>query len=565
MIHVVARSRNSADLFLRNHPSLEASISVELGTRSYFELLNRLIESTAKPWICLVHDDVFLGRSFPDRLTRLVRTLESEWPNWGLAGNAGVLPIQAGYAATEVVRYLSDPHGGPNLSGQMLPAQSIDGNVMLLNLEAMRQKRVKLPSFEGFQLYDFILSLETIRAGLGVLACPQLACWHGSGGNQQEFDRARSSHSIGDYLAATIRNRYVDSINGELEVPLEDASRTLRSGVDVQLDSLRTATAGRARKTVAIVTRTQFTRPLLLRRTLSTIQAFVCAAGEAVDFSSYVVTDAPDGPPPDGLLDGATVLRANLSRYEDSRYQLVKFAAESIQADYLWFVDDDDWIFPNEAERLSLVVSAAPANSIIFLGCQHFVERSISGDAQDAASFRSTPATYYPATSFLASLSGSNHTPFCGQLFPRSALLSVPAEVYDSVTYYEDYMTTLFALLAADCFPLAVDKLYVGISVRESGNSITESDRTKWNRSMGELVSHLVNLPGSSHLLSLPAHLLRSDSIQSLRNQLAERDRHIASLVNSTSWRITRPVRALTRLLRGQLGFMQLLKLVFRR
>jgi len=561
MIHVVARSRSSADLFLQNHLSLEADITFELGTRSYFELLNRLIKETPEPWICLVHDDVYLGRDFAHKLSDLVRTLESRWSNWGLAGNAAVLPMQVGYAATEVVRYLSDPHGGPNLAGQILPAQSIDGNVMLLNLEAMRRKLVRLPPFEGFHLYDIVLSLETVKAGLGVLACPQLACWHGSKGNQQDFNRARSSHTFDEYLLSTVRNKIVQTINGEHEVQVDDAGLILRSGIDIQIDSLKTATAGRERKSIAIVTRTQFTRPSLLKRTLDTVKAFVSAARDAAHFASYLVTDATAAVCPDGMMKNTTLLRANFPHQGDSRYQLVKFAAESIEADYFWFIDDDDWLFPNEAERLSLVISSAPADSIIFLGCQHFAEQSLSGDFEDAGSFRSTPGKYYPAANFLASLSGSNHTPFCGQLFPRRTLLSIPTKVYDSVTYYEDYMTTLFALLSTNCFPIAVDKLYVGISVRASGNTITETDRTKWNSSMSELVSHMVNLPELSHMLSLPVHSLRSDSsVQSLRNQIAERDHHISSLLNSTSWKITRPIRVLIELMRGRLRLSELVR-----
>ena len=566
MIHVVARSRNSADLFLQNHSFFEAQITVELGTRSYFALLNRLIEKAAKPWICLVHDDVYLGRDFAREITDLVRTLDADWSNWGLAGNAAVLPMQVGYAATDIVRYLSDPHGGPNLAGQILPAQSIDGNVMLLNLDAMRGKLLKLPAFEGFQLYDIVLSLETIKAGLGVLACPQLACWHGSKGNQQDFNEARSSRAFDEYLVSTLRNRVLDTINGEHEIQVDDAGQILRSGIDIQLDSLKAATAGREKKSIAIVTRTQFTRPLLLKRTLDTVKAFASAARDAAHFASYVVTDATAAACPEGITSETTLLCADLPDQKDSRYQLVRFAAENIQADYFWFIDDDDWIFPNEAERLSLVANGAPADSIIFLGCQHFSEQSISNDSEDASSFRSTPGKYYPATNFLASLSGSNHTPFCGQLFPRRTLLSIPAKVYDSVTYYEDYMTTLFALLSTNCFPIAVDKLYVGISVRASGNTITETDRTKWNRSMSELVSHMVNLPGLSQMLSLPVHSLRSDSsVQFLRNQIAERDRQISSLVNSSSWRMTKSIRVLTELLRGRLSFADLVKRLWKR
>ena len=194
----------------------------------------------------------------------------------------------------------------------------------------------------------------------------------------------------------------------------------------------------------------------------------------------------------------------------DSRYRLVRFAAESIEADYFWFVDDDDWVFPNEAERLGLVVNTAPENSIVFVGSQHFEEASLARSPNaDATSYRSKAARPFPAEDFLASLSGENHSPFCGVLLSRAALLNVPPAVYERVTYFEDYMTILSALLQEDCFPVTVDKLFAGISLRRSGNSVTEKDRRTWNESMSELASHLVNSSDCSQLLSLPPQAWR--------------------------------------------------------
>ncbi|MFC6522052.1 hypothetical protein ACFQAT_22305 [Undibacterium arcticum] len=344
----------------------------------------------------------------------------------GLAGNAALLSMRVGYSATDVVRYVSDPHGGPNLAGYILPAQSIDGNVMLLNLRAMREARINLPSFDGFQLYDIILSIETIAAGLGVYAAPQLACWHGSKGNQGEFDREKSTDAFNEYLLIRLRNRSINTLNGPISIQLGKANPLARAGIDLDMDSLRTATRGRYKKKVAIVTRTQFARLSLLSHTLDSVGAFIAAAGSSTEFRSYVVTDN-DLIAPEWVSRRSTVLRADLQHGGDSRYQLVRFAAENIEAEYFWFVDDDDWILPNEAERLGLVVSASSRSSIIFVDCQRFDEKPFpSKAAEDVSSYRSVEGHYFGAKHFLASLSGQNHTPLWCTFRPLR-LASYPA------------------------------------------------------------------------------------------------------------------------------------------
>lgn len=554
MIHVVARSKIHGEVFLANHPQLLNEIKVEVGQRSYFTLLNELIMSE-HAYACVVHDDVLLCSDFFARLQSLIETLDHDWPNWGLAGNAGLLTMRVGYSSTDIVRYISDPHGGPNLGGYILPAQTIDGNVMLLNLRALREANVTLPSFDGFQLYDIILSIETVAAGLGVYVAPQLACWHGSKGNQDDFDRAKLTDAFHNYLRKRVKNRYIQTLNGVATIRSNGLDPLDRPGIDIDIENLRAATGRRPTKSVAIVTRTQFKRNDLLRRTLETVSAFIASAGSSTQFKSYVVTDS-EPTSRASVAHLATILRADLSSGGDTRYKLVQFAAENIEADYFWFIDDDDWLLPNEAERLALIVNAAPLSSLIFVDSQHFFERLVpTNQPKPASAYRSTEGPYFKADRFLASLSGQNHTPFCGALLNRTALLAIPNNIYDTVTYYEDYMTILITLLSSKCLPIVVDKLYVGISLRESGNTVTELDRSKWNKSMSEVVSHLVTAPSTSLMLSLYPHIssIASEAeLSSLRAEVQSQRQLLDQVTQSRSWRLTYPLRLAGRYLRNR-------------
>lgn len=503
MIHVVARSAKSASLFSERHPWL--SPEFHKGTRSYFDLINDLVRNGSDDFACIVHDDVFLPRSFSTRVSDLIASLNSVHPNWGVSGNAGVLSFAAGLVPTSVIRYISDPHGGPNLQGVILPAQSIDGNVMLLNLAAMRQRGVEMPAFVGFQFYDIALCIETLYRGLGVFIAPHLACYHDSKGSQASFDAAAISPALREYLTSRVVNRYITTLNGRVELGHSSHQASLPGRFDIELAPLRNAAPCNPKKTVAIIIRSQFARPNLLKRTLETTQAFLAACGDTTKFIPFVITDRPNAAP-DFVSRYAQVIEARLNDIKDSRYKLVEHAAKNIEADYCWFIDDDDWLFPNEAQRLALVINSAPRNSTFFVDTQHFKETiSESSNSVIGGSYTSLPGRYFYGRDFRFSLAGFNFIPFCGVIVSRQALLEAPQEAYDRVTYFEDFSVILHVLMDPRKLPIVVGKLCAGISVRGDDNTITEQDRTKWNQSASELVSLLVSEQVNPSLFTLPS------------------------------------------------------------
>ena len=184
-LHVVARSQETADAFLDRHKSLCSVTTVHRDVTSYFHMLNRIISHEQNEVDCIVHDDVFLSECFGDCVSELLAELEEAWPNWGVCGNAGVLPFTIGATAAPFVRYVFDPHGGPNFQGTILPAIGVDGHMMLLNTARLRERGASLPAFSGFQLYDVTLCLEILRLGLAVLVAPHLACYHASSGSRR--------------------------------------------------------------------------------------------------------------------------------------------------------------------------------------------------------------------------------------------------------------------------------------------------------------------------------------------------------------------------------------------
>lgn len=512
MIFVVARSQEHGNTFIKNHPTLAQDLVIKTGQTSYFGLINEIITGCQEPVACIVHDDVMLCQDFNKKIKELLNELNANWKTWGLVGNAGVSPVAVGLSAQHAIRYLSDPHGGPNFSGTIFPAFGVDGNVMLLNVAAMRERNLKLPNWKGFHLYDIILSIETLAAGLSVLVAPQLACWHGSPGDQLSFERAKSSDEFHTYLRQKVQHIRLTTMNGFIDVKQEPKAPLTRGPLDLELQSLMNAASPNRIKKLAIVIRSQFKRPSLLRRTLESIKAFKENGAEnVIDCRVHIVTDQNDWR---SKFDDDTVSVISVAVNEgvDSRFILVNAAVKQINADYFWFIDDDDWLFPNEAKRLYYSIATAPDDSMIFLGCQNFHEKL--KDGQESQAFpRAEAGRYYSASDFVRSLTGHNHTPFPGAIYPKKALLSIPDSAFATINYFEDFFILQHALLSCKFTPVIVDKLFVGISIREFGNTVTEKDRTKWNKSTSEVVSQLSGYDRTAaQMLSLSA-MVRQNQI----------------------------------------------------
>ncbi|EJW09461.1 hypothetical protein A33M_1281 [Rhodovulum sp. PH10] len=479
----MARSEASKQRFIERNPHIAEQCSFLLNETSYFEVINRVVEEAEDDFPLIVHDDLFFPKKFATLLEQLIRCLEGRWPNWGICGNSGMLAYGVGPSVTRVVRYISDPHGGVNCQGIIFPAQSIDGNVILLNRRRLRERAVVVPSFPGFQLYDLSLAVEVLRAGLCVLISPSLACHHDSGGSQAMFDAATETTWAKEYFSQRITNKALATINGCISLPFDPSFGSGK--IDLEMQSLRNATIGRNTKKVAIVVRSLFNRPSLLRRALETVRSFVIAAGPAVRFEVAVATHDDLTPPP-WVEEYAIVRKFRTNGLLDTRALLVRASVETIDADYFWFVDDDDWLFPNEAERIASILNISEPPAVVFMDSAHFLEEIEEDAAPIGGRYVGRLSRRFEAKNWPLGFGGANHIPFCGFVFHRSAIEDVPL---DDLTLFEDYAIQLSALNRPECIQYTVEKLVAGISIRASGNTVTLEDRTAWDRCAAEVTS----------------------------------------------------------------------------
>ena len=283
---------------------------------------------------------------------------------------------------------------------------------MLLNVKALREHSVTLPDFHGFHLYDIVLSIEVLSKGLSVLVAPELACFHASGGDQAGFDDSLTSDRFRSELASKVRNREIDSLNGPIDLNLFSDSFWNNDRTEIVYGSLRNFVADSKKQTLSIVVRSQFKRKSTLLRTLNSIRSFAGRASylniEIVIVTGIKVIDR------DALGTDIKIFQVDTSKFVDDRFELVQFASKNLTSDYIWFVDDDDWLFPNAAEEVSLIVASARPDSTFFFDSQHFSESTQVDRNQWLLEPTSVKAgRRFEGHRFMSCLSGHNWIPFC--------------------------------------------------------------------------------------------------------------------------------------------------------
>jgi hypothetical protein len=148
-----------------------------------YGMITKLVSGTTEPYFVLCHQDVRLdcGHGFDD-LTRAIDNLERQDPLWAVAGNAG------GRADLRVVRFLTDPHGGPTLHPLPMRVHSLDENFLVIKSRTGVQCSVELA---GFHFYGSDICLNALAAGRSAYVIPFQLRHLSAGTRDESYDRAR--------------------------------------------------------------------------------------------------------------------------------------------------------------------------------------------------------------------------------------------------------------------------------------------------------------------------------------------------------------------------------------
>ena len=212
--------------------------------------------------------------------------------------------------------------------------------------------------------------------------------------------------------------------------------------------------------------RTQFGRPELLWRALASFSSAKIEARAYLDFEVRLITDcepAVAAPHFEHFRREFPALELECWHHtvrepRHSRADLIFAAIERAQSDYIWFVDDDDYVMPGAAQALARTLM--PGDDVIVIGDSLKVEETWEVPEREGrlALIDSRVAGKFSHQNLFRVLTGANHIPICSVLWPVRFMAAQLAARRALGDYNEDYFLLLAALSAPQVRGAAVGR-----------------------------------------------------------------------------------------------------------
>jgi hypothetical protein len=490
---IVNRGSASFEDFVKNNAVGEfETFFVGEQKNSISQHLNSLIKNGSKDFAVIAVSDLVLPDGWLDSVPDLARKVTATWPTSVAITASGLTLFEHGYATEKVLDYLVEG-GYQGVTNVELPVTSSDPELIVVDLERLRES---FPNgFMGFLDADFHMwfCLELAVKSLHVVASPVMSAFMPDGNRKKQLS-AQPSRELLDYVAKRVNVKTFVTMQGKYSIPFNSDFNIVSPPPSLNALFLASMGSHNEQPTLTVITRTQFGRVSELKRCLESVVSFASHYGKHL-VNLVLVSDSH---PPENfdLPQGFHFAHAKVPQGKDSRFMLVGQGVSSVSSDYYLFVDDDDWMFPNNASALRQLLQICPRDSVVFADSRHYLE---DRDREDSI-FVGNKLTYgriFPGNRFMGSLSGVNNNPFCSVIFPRKTFEDLDPMVYSSVEYAEDYFLILKTLYQ-DSVPFVFEGQLVGISIRESGNTVTEFGHPKWLRAKANVAYSLANSPALS-------------------------------------------------------------------
>lgn len=494
MTHVIVTQGNSTfEEFVRVNEIQEQHLT--RAGRDGFRIsvqINSLLQNQDEDFLVIASSDIVLPDGWLKSVSERMKGVQSNWKSCVALTAVGAAPFKHGYSATYLVDHLVEA-GYQGVSRIETPVTSSSAEFVVLDLVTLR---AKLPlGFKGFSNEDFEIwfSLELALAGLHVLSSPAMATYVPKRRRLGE-SRSQPERELIEFVSQNVNCKEFRTTRGKVRIPISIESNLRKVPPSINELFLGGLDMAKSAPRLAIVIRTQFKRPAELVRCLESVLSFAAQYNEEA-LNLVLVSDSPK-PLKVEVPDVFEFVTVKVPEGKDSRFILVGEAVSRINSDYYLFVDDDDWMFPNNAASLRRLIRVCPEGSVVFADARHYSEER---NLDDSIYVGNTvlPGRFFPGSNFPGSLTGVNNNPFCAVVFPRATFEDLTPETYSGVEYAEDYFLILRTLYK-DCPPVVLQGELVGISIRESGNTVTEFGHLKWLRAKANVAQQLANSKGLS-------------------------------------------------------------------
>ena len=471
----------------------------------YFTFLRDIIKNCEFDYALVCHDDVYLPFDIKDKVKNCIERIEGKYGDkWGVAGNAGLE-----YLSNGVVRYIKDPHtivSSPTSSP--VPVVSIDGNILLVNIKNLKKKKVTIPKeLKGFHFYDLALLAECYRHGLVSVVDPNLYVVHNSGGNQGAFDYEAKTGTFKDYWKKYFINNALIAINGVVQIEntldyLDRNTKDNRQDFYKVVGDMIEKTQKKSQINLFIIVRTQLKRTNFLDRVLDS-----CLIADSYN-SPEIKMEVKLAVNNTGLTDEENKkivekikkdykqlsISAVFTKKDGKQFPRVKAIKDALQTisgkdNYVWIVDDDDFIFPKAVESLKNMFEEGR----IILGDIVRFDEKWGKEGKNSFPLESIARHgHYLTNLYYKGFIHDNYAPINAFIFPFDVLNKVFSEYKLLGDYYEDYAISLAAQHYANVryYPLSI----AGVSFHgEDTQTVLLKDRTHWDISLATFMSELVS------------------------------------------------------------------------
>lgn len=165
------------------------------------------------------------------------------------------------------------------------------------------------------------------------------------------------------------------------------------------------------------------------------------------------------------------------------RVEALKRGSEEVpDEELIWFIDDDDFIFP---EAFNSIFYFYKEDHILIANSAVFNETWDGYGSAPLSKFKKI----YHARDYCKVLSGNNFTPICSILYPAFVVKEIFCERRLSGDYAEDYALLLYALFKKDV--IVIEQVIAGISIHGK-NTVIEKSRDNWDYSYATFIAEVV-------------------------------------------------------------------------
>lgn len=483
------------------HPGADIS-PVYPVTQSWHTVRNSIQEHSGPLVIC--QEYVWFGVEFAEAVRSLICDLDKNYFGWGVCGNRGCT-----WEATKSYDYTCfTQNEGGGLETALRPRQviSIDDNLVLINCGVLRNLDLLDEEFES-KIFGVQLSLECLRNRIPLLVDPRLFTVRTEAHGADAISKLVSSDNFRAYYRSNFLNHSVPWPDAPV-----DASGCVNYGYvanagdkSVQVDILdafdESLTRDKSRAaSITLCCRTQFNRMELLHRAVTSFMVFCIEGVGLLNVQIRLISDVDE-------TRSAANIRALVDEFPSldfeywphqlrqprhSRTDLLMAAIERAQTDYIWFVDDDDYVLPGSAVALSRTLMAG--DQTVVVGNSLKMEETWEVPAGESAPVlgASKRVNRFENRNLFRVFAGANHIPICSMLLPVKKALDCLAGKKALGDYNEDYFVLLSILLAPKTDVRLLDADLCGVSFRGGLNTVNEIDRSAWHHSYATFMQEIL-------------------------------------------------------------------------